>query len=97
MFYNVLGSLCTRVGTSHRWKIPWTAEPGGYSPWGCTESDPTENAHACIYTMGLNLPLRPPICKVWEWQTIPVFLPGEFHGRGAWWLQAMGSQRAGRD
>ena len=65
-------------------KIPWTAEPGGYSPWGCTESDLTDNVHACIYTMGLNLALRPPICKVWEWQTTPVFLPCEFHGRGAW-------------
>ena len=21
---------------------PWTEEPGGYSPWGCTESDTTE-------------------------------------------------------
>ena len=24
------------------WKIPWTEEPGGYSPWGCTELDMTE-------------------------------------------------------
>ena len=23
-------------------KIPWTEEPGGYSPWGCKESDTTE-------------------------------------------------------
>ena len=23
------------------WKIPWTREPGGYSPWGCKESDTT--------------------------------------------------------
>ena len=22
------------------WKIPWTREPGGYSPQGCKESDP---------------------------------------------------------
>ena len=21
------------------WGIPWTEEPGGYSPWGCKESD----------------------------------------------------------
>ena len=26
------------------WKIPWTEEPGGYSPWGCKESDMTEQA-----------------------------------------------------
>ena len=21
------------------WRIPWTEEPGGYSLWGCKESD----------------------------------------------------------
>ena len=24
------------------WGIPWTEEPGGYSPWGHKESDMTE-------------------------------------------------------
>ena len=24
------------------WKIPWTEEPGRYSPWGHKESDMTE-------------------------------------------------------
>ena len=24
------------------WRIPWTEEPGSYSPWGCKESDKTE-------------------------------------------------------
>ena len=24
------------------WEIPRTEEPGGYSPWGCKESDMTE-------------------------------------------------------
>ena len=24
------------------WKIPWTEEPGGYSPWGRKELDMTE-------------------------------------------------------
>ena len=24
------------------WEIPWTEEPGGYSPWGCKKSDTTE-------------------------------------------------------
>ena len=24
------------------WTIPWTKEPGGYSPRGCKESDTTE-------------------------------------------------------
>ena len=27
------------------WKIPWTEEPGGYSLWGCKESDTTERLH----------------------------------------------------
>ena len=26
------------------WKIPWTEELGGYSPWGCKESDTAEHA-----------------------------------------------------
>ena len=34
------------------WRIPWTGEPGGlYSPWGCKESDPTEQ-------LTLGLPVR---------------------------------------
>ena len=24
------------------WRIPWTEEPGGYSPWGHKEPDTTE-------------------------------------------------------
>ena len=24
------------------WRVPWTEEPGGYSPWGLKESDTTE-------------------------------------------------------
>ena len=24
------------------WRVPWTEEPGGYSPWGCKELDTTE-------------------------------------------------------
>ena len=26
------------------WRVPWTEEPGGYSPWGHKESDTTEAA-----------------------------------------------------
>ena len=28
------------------WKIPWTEEPVGYSPWGHKESDTTERFHS---------------------------------------------------
>ena len=34
------------------WRIPWTEEPGGYSPWGCKESDTTEGLSARIYYLG---------------------------------------------
>ena len=26
------------------WRIPWTEEPAGYSPWDCKEVDMTEAA-----------------------------------------------------
>ena len=29
------------------WTIPWTKEPGGYSPWGGQESDTIE--HTCTH------------------------------------------------
>ena len=35
-------SLEKRIETLSRilaWRIPWTGEPGGYSPWGHKESD----------------------------------------------------------
>ena len=34
------------------WRIPWTEEPGSYSPWGRTESDTTEvtqHTHTYIF------------------------------------------------
>ena len=33
--------IATRSSILH-WRIPWTEEPGGYSPWGHKESDTTE-------------------------------------------------------
>ena len=29
------------------WKIPWTEEPEGYSPWGREDSDMTAHTHTC--------------------------------------------------
>ena len=29
-------------GKATQWRIPWTEEPAGYSPWGRKESDMTE-------------------------------------------------------
>ena len=34
------------------WRIPWTEEPGGYSPWGRKESDTTERLHFSLSEMG---------------------------------------------
>ena len=70
------------------WKIPWTEEPGGYSPWGHKESDTTEQLHfhfslSCIGE-GNGNPLQHSCLEN------PV-------DRGAWWLQSMGSQGVGRD
>ena len=31
------------------WKIPWTEEPGSYSPWGRKESDTTERLHSLTF------------------------------------------------
>ena len=31
------------------WRIPWTEEPMGYSPWGLKESDSTEHTHTQNY------------------------------------------------
>ena len=34
------------------WKISWTERPGGgYSPWGCKESDTTEGAHTHTFIL----------------------------------------------
>ena len=35
------------------WKMPWTEEPGGNSPWGRRESDTPEHACTCLCHTGL--------------------------------------------
>jgi len=32
------------------WRIPWTEEPGGYSPWGHKESDNCARADTHTHT-----------------------------------------------
>ena len=34
------------------WRIPWTEEPGGYSPWGHKESDTTERLTLSLFHYG---------------------------------------------
>ena len=33
------------------WKIPWTRRLVGYRPWGCKESDMTEQLHFLSFTL----------------------------------------------
>ena len=76
------------------WKIPWTEEPVGYSPWGCKESDTTERLHftSCLHS-------RRPRFDLW----IRKISPGGGHGnplqysclensmdKGAWWATVHG-------
>ena len=56
------------------WRIPWTEEPGGYSPRGRKESDTTERLHFHFSLFTFMLWRR-------KWQSTPVFLPGESHGQ----------------
>ena len=35
------------------WRIPWTEEPGGYSPQGHKESDMTERLHFHCFRIGI--------------------------------------------
>ena len=37
------------------WKIPWTEEPGGYSPWSHKELDTTEHMHTNLQNQGKNV------------------------------------------
>ena len=32
------------------WKIPWTEEPGGHSPWGCKDLDTTERLRTSSFS-----------------------------------------------
>ena len=46
--------------SSLAWEISWMEEPGGYSPWGCKESDTTEQlthtqTHTHTYTEAMNI------------------------------------------
>ena len=45
------------------WRIPWTEEPGGYSSWGCKESDMTKQITqpAAVRRSSLTLMARSPI------------------------------------
>ena len=58
------------------WKIPWREEPGRLQSMGSLESDTTERLHF-HFSLFTFLHWRR------KWQPTPVFLPGEFQGRGS--------------
>ena len=37
------------------WEIPWTEEPGGYSPWGCKELNTTEATEHTLKVQSMDL------------------------------------------
>ena len=75
------------------WRIPWTEELVGYSPWGRKESDTTEQLHftfpgssvskepACNAGDMSSIPGVGKILQRRKWQPTPVSLPGKSHGQ----------------
>ena len=48
------------------WEIPWTEEPGGYSPWGREESDMTEqlnNNNKSLLLLNLSFQTRSTLAR----------------------------------
>ena len=80
LIFNMEKEMATHSSTL-AWKIPWTEEPGGCSPWGREESDTTERLHfhfslSCIGE-GNGNPLQ---CSCLE----------NPRDRGAWWAAIYG-------
>ena len=63
------------------WKIPWTEEPGGLQSVGSLRVGHDWATSLSLFTF-----------MHWgrKWHPIPVFLPGESQGRGAWWAAVYG-------
>ena len=81
--------MCTHIHThTHTHTHILLGFPGGSDgkEFTCNAGDPGS-------VSGLGISPRE-----WEWQSTPVFLPGEFHDRGAWGAtQSMGSCRVSHD
>ena len=63
------------------WKIPWTEEPGRLQSMGSLRVKHDWGTSLSLFTF-----------THWrrKWQPIPVFLPGDSQGRGAWWAAVHG-------
>ena len=63
------------------WKIPWTEEPVGCSPWDCDESDMTDRLHFHFSLSGIGEGNGNPLqCSCLE----------NPRDRGAWWAAVYG-------
>ena len=58
------------------WKIPWMEEPGRLQSMGSLTVGHDWATSLWLFTF---------MHGRRKWQPTPVFLPGESHGRGAWW------------
>ena len=63
------------------WKIPWMEEPGGLQSMGSLRVGHDWATSLSLFTF-----------MHWrrKWQPMPVFLPGESQGQGAWWAAIFG-------
>ena len=63
------------------WKIPWMEEPGRLQSMGLLRVGHDWATSLSLFTF-----------MHWrrKWQPIPLFLPGESQGRGAWWAAVYG-------
>ena len=67
------------------WRIPWTEEPEGYSPWGHSQTRLKLLSTHALYKNVLRV-------EMWrrQWHPTPVLLPGKSHGWRAWWAAVHG-------
>ena len=56
------------------WRIPWTEEPGGYSPWGCKEFYTTEHTYTTAKLLGLFYQLLVSLMWTMRYLYLPVSL-----------------------
>ena len=56
------------------WRIPWTEEPGGYSPWGHKETDTTAYTHTHTHVRNtLFKETELTVLKEYNYFTLPLF------------------------
>ena len=58
------------------WRIPWTEEPEGYSPWGHSQTQLKLLSTHALYKNVLRV-------EMWrrQWHPPPVLVPGKSHGQ----------------